>query len=222
MNSSCDGLEHLERARLGPARGVDDELREHLALDVGRPQHVGIARRRSARDRRDLLLDLELEVRLVVLTGAVPPTTPLAIPPATPLPEKSASSVTFLDRSMSGSTSGILTGAVSTWNPFGGGGATTTSFGGGWLLLRRRRLLLLLHLDELDLLGLGLLELSLACSVPYTAAVPRIACMTPLKMRPPVVRCFLGFDSIRLLNMSAQTYVVRGRDTFVTRCNLFT
>ena len=72
----------------------------------------------------DLLLDLELEVRLVVVDGgAVPPTTPLAIPPATPLPEKSASSVTFLERSMSGSTSGILIGAVSTWNPFGGGGA---------------------------------------------------------------------------------------------------
>src|SRR5215212_5753456 len=60
-----------------------------------------------------------------------PPSTPLATPPATPLPVKSASSVTFLVRSMSGSTSGISTGAVSTWKPFGGGGATTTSGGGG-------------------------------------------------------------------------------------------
>src|SRR6185369_17050645 len=65
------------------------------------------------------------------LTGAVPPTTPFEVPPATPLPEKSASSVTFLLRSMSGSTSGTFTGAASTWNPFGGGGAITTSLGGG-------------------------------------------------------------------------------------------
>ena len=33
---------------------------------------------------------------------------------------------------MSGSTSGTLIGAVSTWKPFGGGGATTTSFGMGF------------------------------------------------------------------------------------------
>src|SRR6266487_2141753 len=63
--------------------------------------------------------------------SAVPPTTPFEVPPATPLPLKSASSVTFFDRSMSGSTSGILIGAVSTWNPFGGGGAAMTSGGGG-------------------------------------------------------------------------------------------
>jgi len=67
-------------------------------------------------------------------TGAgVPPTTPLAIPPATPFPVKSSSFVTFFERSMSGSTSGILIGAVSTWKPFGGGAFMTTSGGGlGW------------------------------------------------------------------------------------------
>ena len=64
-------------------------------------------------------------------TGPFAPSTPFAMPPATPLPEKSFSSVTFLDRSISGMTSGIWMGAVSTWNPFGGGGATATSGGGG-------------------------------------------------------------------------------------------
>src|SRR6185436_17402665 len=64
-------------------------------------------------------------------TTALPPSTPFDVPPATPLPEKSFSSVTFLLRSMSGITSGISTGAVRTWKPFGGGGATTTSGGGG-------------------------------------------------------------------------------------------
>src|SRR4029079_13309302 len=64
-------------------------------------------------------------------TTAFPPSTPFATPPCTPLPEKSASSVTFLLRSTSGMTSGISTGAVRTWNPFGGGGATATSGGGG-------------------------------------------------------------------------------------------
>jgi len=62
---------------------------------------------------------------------ATPPATPFDVPPAAPFPEKSASSVTFFVRSISGITSGISTGAVSTWNPFGGGGAATTSFGGG-------------------------------------------------------------------------------------------
>src|SRR3954470_1474716 len=59
------GLEHLERAGFVAARGVDDELGEHLTFDVRRPQHVGIREARGARDLGDLLLDLELEVRLV-------------------------------------------------------------------------------------------------------------------------------------------------------------
>ena len=53
-------------------------------------------------------------LRITGPAGTVPPTTPFAMPPATPFPEKSASSVTFADRSMSGSTSGILMGAVRT------------------------------------------------------------------------------------------------------------
>src|SRR5678815_6129602 len=65
------------------------------------------------------------------LCTTAPPSLPFATPPATPLPEKSASSVTFLLKSISGITSGISTGAVRTWKPFGGGGATTTSGGGG-------------------------------------------------------------------------------------------
>src|SRR5687768_6554757 len=64
-------------------------------------------------------------------TGALPPSTPLDVPPATPLPEKSDSSVIFFERSISGSTSGISTGAVRIWKPLGGGGAATTSGGGG-------------------------------------------------------------------------------------------
>src|SRR5579883_159417 len=64
-------------------------------------------------------------------TGPVPPAFPLELPPSTPLPVKSASSVTFLVRSTVGMTSGMLTGALSTWKPFGGGGATIWSLGGG-------------------------------------------------------------------------------------------
>src|SRR3954468_10360560 len=141
-----------------------------------------------------------------VFTGAVPPTTPLLVPPATPLPEKSASSVTFLFRSMSGSTSGTLTGAVSTWNPFGGGGAITTSFGGGGTSFGGGGSSFFLMSTNSTFSALGFSNCSLACNVPYTAAVPRTAWKIPLMMRPPVVRCFFGFDSIRLLNMSAQTY----------------
>src|SRR5687768_12438043 len=65
------------------------------------------------------------------MTGPVPPATPFATPPATPTPEKSASFVMLLVRSMSGMTSGMSIGAVSTWNPLGGGGAAATSGGGG-------------------------------------------------------------------------------------------
>src|SRR6476659_2313390 len=66
-----------------------------------------------------------------LVTGPVPPTTPLPVPPFTPLPLKSASLVTALERSISGILISIFTGARSTWKPFGGGGLTTTSFGGG-------------------------------------------------------------------------------------------
>ena len=45
---------------------------------------------------------------------------------------KSSSFVTFLERSISGRTSGILMGAVRIWKPLGGGGAATTSGGGGF------------------------------------------------------------------------------------------
>ena len=59
------GLENLEAARLETARGVDDELGEHLALDVGGAKHVGVAQVAASGDLLHLLLDLELEVRLV-------------------------------------------------------------------------------------------------------------------------------------------------------------
>src|SRR5437763_15161757 len=60
------GLEHFERARLVAARAVDDELGQDLALDVRRPEHVGIVQVARSRDLLHLLLDLELEVRLVL------------------------------------------------------------------------------------------------------------------------------------------------------------
>jgi len=66
-----------------------------------------------------------------LVTGPVPPTTPVPVPPFTPLPLKSFSLVTALERSISGILMSILTGARRTWKPFGGGGLTTTSFGGG-------------------------------------------------------------------------------------------
>ncbi len=109
---------------LGAARRVDDELREHFAFDVRRPQHV---RDTAAPDCPGTATtcfstwNSKYVWFVVDRRCGVPPTTPLAIPPATPLPVKSASFVTFLDRSMSGRTSGILIGAVSTWKPFGGG-----------------------------------------------------------------------------------------------------
>ena len=67
VNRSCVDLSTLNVAHVGAARRVDDELREHFAFDVRRAKHVGIPRRRIARERRHLLLDLELEVRLVVV-----------------------------------------------------------------------------------------------------------------------------------------------------------
>ena len=44
------GLEHLERADVGLARRVDDELGLHFALDARLTQHVRIARLRGARE----------------------------------------------------------------------------------------------------------------------------------------------------------------------------
>src|SRR3954471_10319308 len=106
------------------------------------------------------------------LTGCgVPPTTPLAIPPATPFPLKSSSFVTFLERSMSGSTSGILIGAVSTWKPFGGGAFTTTSGGGGLGSSLGGGGSSFLTVTNSTFSALGRSRASLACSVPYTAAV---------------------------------------------------
>src|SRR6185503_9915234 len=101
-------------------------------------------------------------------TGPVPPTTPLAIPPATPLPLKSASSVIFLDRSISGSTSGILMGAVSTWNPFGGGGAATISGGGGAFSSGGGGSSFFISTNS-TFSAFGFSSASLAWSVPYTA-----------------------------------------------------
>src|SRR5216683_3463412 len=48
------------------------------------------------------------------------PSFPDALPPLTPFPLKSASSVTFAERSTFGSSVGTFTGASRTLNPFGG------------------------------------------------------------------------------------------------------
>ena len=100
----------------------------------------------------------------------VPPTTPLAIPPATPLPVKSSSFVTFFERSMSGRTSGILIGAVSTWKPFGGGAFMTTSGGGGFGASFGGGGSSFLTVTKSTFSAFGFSSASLACSVPYTAA----------------------------------------------------
>src|SRR5205823_605766 len=54
-----------EGAHLRSTGSVDNELREHFAFDVGRAKHVRIPWRRGTGYSRDLLLDLELEVRLI-------------------------------------------------------------------------------------------------------------------------------------------------------------
>ena len=101
---------------------------------------------------------------------------------------------------MSGSTSGILTGAVSTWNPFGGGGAASRSGGGGFPSAGRR--LFLLHFDEVDFLLLGSVVLcrGLRRRVDHEQDEPVVRD----KLRRsflPALRVFFGFDSTRLLNM---------------------
>src|SRR6266550_1144834 len=74
----------------------------------------------------------------------VPPYFLDALPPATPLPLKSASLVTFADRSTFGRSTGTFTGASRTLNPFGGaisagvggsGGGLCSVTGGGFLTL---------------------------------------------------------------------------------------
>src|SRR4051812_17427639 len=72
------GLENLEGSGLVPARRVDDELREHFAFDVGRPEHVGIAQIARSRDLLNLLLHLELEVGLIRVHGSGTPDDTLA------------------------------------------------------------------------------------------------------------------------------------------------
>jgi hypothetical protein len=89
--------------------------------------------------------------------------------------------------------------------PFGGGGAITTSLGGGGTSFGGGGSSFFFISTNSTFSALGFSSCSLASSVPYTAPAPRRAWMIPLIMRPPVVRCFFGFDSIRLLNMSALT-----------------
>ena len=42
VNALVRRLEDLEGAHVGAARRIHDELREHLALDVRRLEHVGV------------------------------------------------------------------------------------------------------------------------------------------------------------------------------------
>jgi len=35
------GLQHFERVALDATSSVDDKLRQHLTLDIRRPEHVG-------------------------------------------------------------------------------------------------------------------------------------------------------------------------------------
>ena len=165
----------------------------------------------------DLLLDLELEVRLVGVDRApFRRRRPWRCHPRRPYRRSRPRPSPSWTGRCRGARRGSSTGAVSTWKPFGGGGAMTTSFGGGgglslggggssFFLSRRTR----------PFPPSASRALPWPRSVPYTAPAIRTAWMIPLKTRPPVVRCFFGFDSIRLLNMSAQTYLVRGRDSWL-------
>src|SRR5688572_16860896 len=58
-------LEHLERLLLHAPRGVDHELRLHLAAHARRAQHLGVLRLAGAGRGDHRLLHLELEVRLI-------------------------------------------------------------------------------------------------------------------------------------------------------------
>src|ERR1017187_8382028 len=119
---------------------------------------------------------------------------PLATPFATPLPEKSSAFVICLVRSISGSTLGMLMGAVRTWKPFGGGGATSCGggFGGGAFFTSTK----LIFSSRFSFFAV-------ACSVAYAAATRRTVWRKTLPTIPPTVRCLTGLDSSKLLNKSA-------------------
>ena len=71
---------------------------------------------------------------------------------------------------MSGRTSGILIGAVSTWKPFGGGAFMTTSGGGGFGSSLGGGGSSFFTVTNSTFSAFGFSSASLACSVPYTAA----------------------------------------------------
>jgi hypothetical protein len=71
---------------------------------------------------------------------------------------------------MSGSTSGILIGAVSTWKPFGGGAFMTTSGGGGFGVSFGGGGSSFLTVTNSTFSAFGLSSASVACAVAYTAA----------------------------------------------------
>src|SRR5690349_19750169 len=105
---------------------------------------------------------------------------------------------------MSGMTSGISTGAVRTWKPFGGGGAATTSgggggggssFGGGGSSL---------GVSTKSIFSCrGFSFWIAALAVAYTARPTRIECRTMLAIVPPPRFSFFGLDSSRLLNIQS-------------------
>jgi hypothetical protein len=131
---------------------------------------------------------------------------PLDVPPATPLPEKSASSMTFLLRSTFGMMSGISTGAVSTWNPLGGGGAATASGGGGGggSFLGGGGSSFFISTNS-TFSSFGFSASIVACAVAYTAPARRTVWRMTLVTVPAVLRCFLAFDSSRLFSMGPRT-----------------
>src|SRR5687768_8853539 len=154
----------------------------------------------------------------------VPPSLPEAVPPATPLPLKSASLVTFADRSTFGSSTGTFTGALSTWNPFGGAiscfgtggrgsgvcsvfGRSFFTFGGGgggsFFLISGGGGGGSFIFTKLTFCS----RFALSCSIParavaYTAKKMIAEWKTTLKIVPPAAFCLWGFDSSNVVIIS--------------------
>ena len=100
---------------------------------------------------------------------------------------------------MSGRTSGISTGAVSTWNPFGGGGAATSSGGGGSSFGGGGSSFFTSTKSTFSCFGPSSCCRGLRRRVDHEQdeAVVR----DEREERSARLRCFFGFDSTRLLNM---------------------
>ncbi len=121
------------------------------------------------------------------------------MPPATPRPEKSASFVSFFERSISGMTSGMLMGAVSTWKPLAIGGGATASGGGGGVSSGGAGSSFLISTKS-TFWTTSSATASATCFVASTDIEMMTPWKTMEKIVEPKVRVFWGFDSIRLLN----------------------